>query len=137
MNLQGKWRIACRILLRGGYWIRARLGHCSGVVGKLGTIWMSVFAFSTMGCPSGCLAAMAASFGTIMFYVLRSVCSWLLEWACQAFHAGVRAAQVCLVVVCVSCHSSPASPSVNSLVMHLPMMAARLASAVVCVDLVL
>ena len=38
-----------------------------------------------------------------------------------------------MVVVCVSCHSSPASPSVNSLVMHLPMMAARLVSAVVFV----
>ena len=37
----------------------------------------------------------------------------------------------------VSCHSSPALPLVNSLVVHLPMMAARLASAVVCVDLVL
>ena len=54
-----------------------------------------VFAFATMGWPSGCSAGMAASFGTIMLYVLIPVCCWLLEWACQVFHPGVRAVWSC------------------------------------------
>ena len=45
----------------------------------------------------------------------------------------MRAAQVCLGGVRVTVHSSPASPSVISLAMHLLMMAARLVSAVVFV----
>ena len=40
---------------------------------------------------------------------------------------------MCLDVVCVSCHSSPASPPIVSLAMHLPMMAARLVLTVVFV----
>ena len=60
------------------------------------------------------------------------VCALTLDWACQAFHAGVRAAQICLGGVRVTVHSSPASLSVILLAIHLPMIAARLASAVVC-----
>ena len=61
--------------------------------------WMSVFACAVMvGLPVGCAVGMTASLGTIVLLVLRRVCSWLLEWTCQAFHAGVRAAQVCLVL---------------------------------------
>ena len=46
---------------------------------------------------------------------------------------GVRAAQVCLGGVCVSCHSPPALLSVISLAIHPLMMAARLVLAVVIV----
>ena len=61
------------------------------------------------------------------------MCIWLLEWACQAFHAGVRAAQICLDVVWSLAIPTPASPPIISLAMHLLMMAARLVSAVVYV----
>ena len=68
-----------------------------------------------------------------MLHLLRPVYSCLLELVCQAFHAGVRAAQVCLVFYVSHAIPPPALPSVILLAIHLPMMAARLASAVVCV----
>ena len=82
--------------------------------------------------PVGCVVGMTASWDTIILLVRRFVCIWLFEWACQAFHAGVRAAQVCLVLY-VSHTIPPLSRLLLALVIHLLMMAARLVLAVVCV----
>ena len=66
--------------------------------GSLVLFWMGVFTNAIVSLPSGgSVVSLAASFvGTTMLYVLRPVYFWLHEWACQAFHAGVRAAEACL-----------------------------------------